>query len=170
MKTSLCCLLALSLDFAVHSEVPSLGVISPKRAVFLEHPERPDFVLFRVELKPEAPPTNVVTLTVTNNLLTITNLIGVPDGPGVLGAVAVFADGEESEMALYRYDLRRNRPAKPVLRSTTILTPPEPTNSLINEIRAIRAAAHSVMPPPLPKDTSPQARFMEERYGKRRNE
>lgn len=170
MKTLLFCLsliLPLKVDAALDGD---LGVISPRRGVSLVH-SRPDLSHFRLELLPETPPTNSVTLTITNGFLQSANLAGLPDGPGIVGVTAVFNDGEESEMAIYRYDLRRGRPAKPSATPVTILGEGLTPNGLTNEIRAIRSMAPVAPPPPLPKAAyDQQTRFYQSREGKRRNE
>lgn len=170
MKTLFFCLIALSLEFGAGAALPYLGTISPKRAVSLSH-TMPDLSYYRVEVAPEAPPTNIVTLTITNAMIYATNMVGIPDGPGILGVTAVFTDSEESETVLYRYHLRRKRPARPVATPVAVLSPPEASGGLTNEIQAVRGTNVVTMPPlPLPKDLSSQAEEYERRYGKRRNE
>lgn len=95
------------------------------------------------------PPTNLITLTMTNEYLTVTNLAQVPSGPGIMGVRSVFTDGEESEVALYRYDLRRGKPSAPSATPVHIGTTNEVENSLTNRLRRIREGRRT-MPPPLP--------------------
>jgi hypothetical protein len=144
MRTLILTITALSLGA---SDIPDLGIISPRRAVVLQqHSSRPDFVSFSVEFLPQAPPTNLVTLTLTNEFLSVSNLAAIPSGPGILGVQAIYADGSKSDLALYRYDLRRGKPAKPSARAVGVLMADEPEKSLTGEITRVREARVILMP------------------------
>lgn len=132
------------------SAADPLIVISPKRGAAIGlHSTRPQFVSFRVEFLPDGPPTNLITLAVTNDLLRVEDLPQVPSGQGLMGVRAVFADGEESEVALSWYYLHRNRPSAPSVTPVAIGTTNEVESSLSDEIRKIQR--RRVIPaPPMP--------------------
>lgn len=130
-----------------------LGTITPRRAISISSViNREDFAYFVVEVIPRNPPTNVVTLTVTNGLLTADLMEKVPDGRGVLGVRSVFNDGIESEVSLYTYDLRREPPPKPVLTPVGVSSAPEESKSLTGALR--RITRRLIPPPPLPGGTN----------------
>lgn len=140
--------------FLLAVDIPDLGVITPRTGATISlNSTRPGFVWFLIEVKPSVPPTNLVALTLTNNLLTVGDMAPVPSGPGILGVRSIYSDGEESEVALYRYDLRRSKPSAPSMSLTHVGGPPEPESSLTNEMRRIRE--RRAMPtPPAPEYTS----------------
>lgn len=132
------------------ADVPDLGVISPRRGIVLgTSTHRADFISFKLEFLPQTAPTNLVTLTVTNELLTVDQLVRVPSGRGILGVTAVYAD-DESEPALFRYDLRRSKPPAPSLTPTAIGTTNQEQTSLTNQMRKIREGRRVPVHAPLP--------------------
>lgn len=132
------------------ADIPDFGIISPRRAMTLGvNTTRPDFISFTVEVRPEASPTNIVTFTTTNRLLTVMKFARVPSGPGILGVTANYADGEESEMTLRRYDLRRGRPSAPSIEAVHPEGSGMRPKSLQEELWKIQA--NQVRPaPPMP--------------------
>lgn len=130
------------------AEVPDIGVISPRRAMTLgENTTRPDFVSFTVEVRSEASPTNFITFTLTNTVLTVMDMARVPSGPGIIGVKANYADGEESEMVVGRYDLRRGRPPGPSIEATHPEGSGQRKRTLSDEIWKIRGQRRIPVPP-----------------------
>lgn len=152
----LLCVLIFSFDLLA-VDIPHLGVISPSRALVLDaRSQRVGFRHFLVEVRPDAAPTNIVTLAVTNEMLTVTNLIQVPSGPGTIGVRSVYWDSE-SEIAIYRYDLRRAAPPRPLVTVTHVGGAPEVEKSLTNEIRRVRERFMMPVPPMIPPRDTPKA-------------
>lgn len=130
------------------ADIPDFGIISPRRAMTLGvNTTRPDFVCFTVEVRPESSPTNIVTFTTTNRVLTVMKFARVPSGPGILGVTANYADGEESEMTLRRYDLRRGRPSAPSIEAVHTEGAGMHPKSLQEELRKIRGEQMVPVPP-----------------------
>lgn len=141
MKAQLFLLIAcLSLTAA------DLGVISPRHGILLNtQTTRTDFHRFEVELKPSGT-TNVVTLTLTNNLITVDDMAALPSGRTTMGVKSCFLDGSVSDLAIYAFDLRRAAPPAPSARRATLRAGSEPPKSLINELE--RRYMEQAMPPP----------------------
>lgn len=148
----------LLLCLILGADLPHLGTITPRRPVALSaNSTRPDFHCFIVEARPQDS-TNVFTITITNGVLSVSNMVQVPSGSGIIGVRSCFKDGEESEPALYRYDLRRAKPPKPSATPLHILGTPEQPNSLTNELRKIRGS-RQVPTPPMPQVGKSAASF-----------
>jgi hypothetical protein len=137
---------------AVHGqEIEDLGVLTPYKGIMLErNSTRKDFSHFIVDLVSIAP-SNHVALVLTNELLTITNLVQLPSGKITMGVIPVYTDGLKGEIALYVFDLRRGRPprAKAHVVHLAGLELPGPTN--VHQAMESRRKARPVSaPPPLP--------------------
>lgn len=165
-------------------------ILTPKSGVHIGvHSTRLNFASFRVEFLPDGPPTNLVTLIITNDLLTVDLLKRVPSGRGLMGVRSLYKDGEESEVTLIRYDLRREKPPAPSLTPVGIGTTNQVESSLSDELRKIRSRRVVPMPPmpgvprqqivdtfrpPLPDGTNRSySQFLDslaDRKGKRRSE
>lgn len=156
-------LLALAIIAAVsaadETEVEDLGVITAKVGIVLEKDtERADWSHFVLEFLPQTPPTNLVTLTLTNDFLTLAELVRLPSGRVIMGVKSVCNDGTESTLKLYKFDIRRAGPPTPKARTIQILRgeeSPEP-NTLSNKLQRLRES-RPIEPPPVPQ-TQPQRR------------
>jgi hypothetical protein len=137
--------------FAVADEkkIEDLGVITPTIGKILEHTTgRSDVSHFVLEFYPETPPTNIVKITKTNDLLTLDDLGQLPSGRMVMGLASQFSDGTVSPLKLYRLEVWRAEATAPRARSTFLATTnAEPVHSLTN---ALRNRVTAVPPPPLP--------------------
>lgn len=126
-----------------------LGVISPRHGILLDHQTtRTDFQKFEVELK-HRDTTNVVTLTLTNNLLLHSDLVQLPSGRTTMGLKSYFWDGSVSDIAIYTFDLRRAAPPAPSAVRSILRAGGEPPKSLISELER-RYLAQAMPPPPVP--------------------
>lgn len=171
--------LALVILALVGAEVVDLGVMTDRRVIILEKcTNRTDFAAFQVELQSLLPGSNYVSYTSQAGAIEMEDFASIPQGPVAVGVTMICADGEKSQMALYRLDLRRSAPRAPVARMVTLLNPnlpaevPEATNAparpLAIPMGRIRQVAVEGTPPPLPE--SKMNLFYEEREGQRRNE
>lgn len=126
-----------------------LGVISPRHGILLDHQTtRTDFQKFEVELK-HRDTTNVVTLTLTNNLIMASDLVSLPSGRTTMGLKSYFWDGSVSDIAIYTFDLRRAAPPAPSAERAILRAGSEPPKSLINELER-RYLENAMPPPPVP--------------------
>lgn len=127
-----------------------LGVISPRHGILLDtQTTRPDFQHFEVELKP-ADTTNVTTLTLTNVLLTVDDMVALPSGRTVMGLKSYFWDGSVSDLAIYTFDLRRADPPTPSAVRAALSAGSEPPKSLINEMARRQVEKSAERFPPMP--------------------
>lgn len=148
-KTILTFALFATVAESATADIPNLGVISQKHAVLLTNEcSRADFAGFYVEFKPTGN-SNVflVVLPKSADVLTLEHLSQVPSGTGVLGVQCAYENGDRSEVALFRYDLRRSTPAKPSARLIEVLGASEGEKGLTNEIRKIRERRVTPTPP-----------------------
>lgn len=147
-------LLLLSVLISVSAGEPiDLGTITPRRAIVLErNTGRPDWSHFKVEFFSLALTSNQVTLILTNELLTISNLVGLPSGPTIVGLRSVTLDGMESPIVLFRLDIRRAEPPSPGARVINIgkTNTGETIHGAIERHRQSRELA----PPPIPGQTN----------------
>lgn len=105
------CLFTLS---ALGQEITDLGVITAHRGIMLEKcTNRADFFQFKVELIAQRWPSNKVEFTTTNEMLTLVDFQAMPPGPCIMGVRSICADSEESNIALFRVDVRRDPPKRP---------------------------------------------------------
>lgn len=136
------------------AEIVDLGVLTPQRAFVLErNSNRPDFSHFEAEFI-SFPSSNRMTLRLTNDLLTISEVAALPSGRTVLGLISVWSDGQ-SAASFYRFDIRREPPAPPIVRPTAL-------SSTLSEkqgiLRAIRQPKIDRTPPlPFTPTNRPQA-------------
>jgi hypothetical protein len=118
MKLIAFCLLTLS---ALGQEITDLGVISANRGIILERcTNRTDFFQFKVELIALRWPSNKFEFTTTNDLLTLDNFAAMPPGPCIMGVRSVCTDSDESNISLFRVDVRRDPPTAPRARSVQV--------------------------------------------------
>ena len=138
----------------IAAEIPNLGTITHRTGVaFDSDTTRNDQCSVVVEFLPVGAPTNLITITLTNGWLSFGDMAPVPSGPGILGVHFRYTNGDASEVAKYRYDLRRAAPPAPSARLVQVLGAPEGETGLTNEIRKIRQ--RRVIPsPPAPEYTS----------------
>jgi hypothetical protein len=128
--------------------VTDLGVISPRHGILLNtETTRPDFKSFEAEFKPSSS-TNVVTLTITNTLITVDDLSVVPSGRTIMGLKSNFLDGSVSDMSIYTFDLRRASAPAPSAVRAPLRAGSDESKSLISELNAIQNA--QAIPPPMP--------------------
>lgn len=137
-------------------EVEDLGVLTPRNGIQLDKATtRGDVKTFIVEFLPQTPPTNAVSRVYTNehSLVKISDLPELPSGPVVMGVKTIGADGVESEIALYRFDLRRGNPPKPRAYATALLeadAEPVSTNTTAGVVARRREKLAASPPPPIP--------------------
>lgn len=135
MKT----LLLATLISAAAGELIDLGTITPNKAWVLErNTSRPDFSHFEADLLSLAPTSNRVTLVLTNDLLTITNLAALPSGPTIMSLTSICEDGSESEPVLFKLDIRRAEPPPPSIRVIELIDGSDVTNRLQHAMRNFR--------------------------------
>jgi hypothetical protein len=112
------CLLTLS---ALGQEITDLGVITAHKGIILEKcTNRLDFFQFKIELIALRWPSNKVEFTTTNEMLTLENFAAMPPGPCIMGVRSICADTDESNIALFRVDVRRDPPKAPRAHVTQI--------------------------------------------------
>lgn len=107
-------LIVLSLVSTHAADVIDLGTISPARGILLEH-HCPDFKEFNLELI-ALPSSNILLMTLTNSLLTVSNLNTLPSGQVAGGLTVITQNGEVSETKRFKFWLRRARPQTPEVR------------------------------------------------------
>lgn len=111
MKIILFCLFTLS---ALAQEITDLGVITQHRGIVLEKcTNRTDFFHFKVELIAQRWPSNKVEFTTTNTLLTLDDFAAMPPGPCIMGVREITADADESNISLFKVDVRRDPATAP---------------------------------------------------------
>lgn len=145
------CLVALAVAaLADDTDVEDLGLFTPRRGITLDKIDAAAFKEFRVEFIPQNPPTNVVAITTTNELLTVEDVPMLPSGPTIMGVRTIAIDGGESPVQLYRFNLRRAGPPAPRAR-TTFLPSSEPERSTTNAVRRVIERRKAEAPePPMP--------------------
>jgi hypothetical protein len=158
MKLILFCLFTLS---ALGQEITDLGVITAHRGIILEKcTNRTDFFQFKIELIAQRWPSNKVEFTTTNEMLTLVDFQAMPPGPCIMGVRSICVDSDESNIALFRVDVRRDPPKKPRARAVQIGTGQVPvrgtTEGLIKSLKENQAAISPPLPPmpegmPLPE-------------------
>lgn len=130
--------------------VEYLGIISPRAGIQLEcHTDRHD-VRFVLELFPRTPPTNRVSITVTNRLLTLADLTALPSGRILMGVKTTCHDGQESGIALYEFDIHRAAPPRPSAKRIGILGITNAVNTTEKEMNRIRQSNRELPLPPIP--------------------
>ncbi len=156
MKT----LILLTLLSAQASELIDLGTITPRRAIVLErNTDRPDWSHFKAEFLSLAPSSNQVTLILTNDLLTLSNLVGLPSGPAVVGLRSVTSDGTESPTVLFKLDIRRAEPPAPGARAIKLEGQTNASETLHRAMERHRKS-REIAPPAVPGSTNkPEATF-----------
>jgi hypothetical protein len=106
---------------ALGQEITDLGVITANKGIILERcTNRTDFFHFKVELIAMRWPSNKVEFTTTNELLTLVDFQAMPPGPCIMGVRSVCADSDESNISLFRVDVRRDPPTAPRARSVQV--------------------------------------------------
>lgn len=143
---------SILLAVAQEPDIIDLGVFTPRIGIALDRiDDRKDFKEFRIEFLPQNPPTNMVAITHTNDLLTVADVAMLPSGPTIMGVRSVAMDGSESPVSLYRFDLRRAGPPAPMARPIHIAAE-EPERSTTNALRRVieRRATHTPALPPMP--------------------
>lgn len=165
-------LMSLSLlKSLAQSDIENLGAITERRGVILEKPtNRTDFLMFKIELLAQRWPSNHVRLTLTNDLLTLADLMAMPPGPVLMSVQAICADGSESPLALYRIVVHRDGPDRPKARPVAMSAPNSGySGSLTNTIRLRRRYQELIdtnQIPPIPGQTDetnrPRAAFQRE--------
>lgn len=102
----------------VLADITDLGVMTPRRGFVLErNTKRKDWSHFRAEFT-SYPSSNKVTLILTNQLLTLDNLVALPSGRTVLGLVSVCQDGQESATNKLEFEIWRAEPPMPTITPT----------------------------------------------------
>lgn len=128
-------------------EIVDLGRLSTRRAIVLEK-WSPDLATFQIEIFPRNWPTNIVTITKTNEFLTLNDFDRVPSGDVIIKVKQVFEkiceDGSEPPFWLYKVDIRRYDPS-----ATLILT----EDQQWEVVRALAEAERNA--PPIPGQIKP---------------
>lgn len=141
----------LLLVSAVVMLAADLGVISPRRAIQLSHETtRPDFVSFIVELMPSGDTNPPVRLNMTNSLIQVADIPQLPSGRVTMGVRSLFADGEESEVGVFTFNLRRSKPPAPTAMPMGVPAPVNDSGGLTNELWKIREASRVTAYPSIP--------------------
>ncbi len=150
MKT----LLFLSIFSASAGEIIDLGTITSRRAIVLmKNTDRPDWHHFKLELLSLSPTSNHVVLILTNNLLTLSNLVGLPSGSVVAGLESVTADGMVSPTTkLYKLDIRRAEPPEPGMEMIEFNA--ETNTTTIHQAIEQHHKLRRISPPPVPGQTN----------------
>jgi hypothetical protein len=133
-----------------------LGVLTPHKAIELDPGStRPDFSHFAIDLHPLTT-TEPITLHLTNNFLSLTNLVRVPSGPLIMGVTPFYTDGSHGEVALYRFDLRRGRPPRARAKMIGLLGGPVeiPAMTNVDQVIARKRRVNMAHVPPLPFQSS----------------
>jgi hypothetical protein len=118
MKIIAFCLFTLSV---LGQEITDLGVITQHRGIVLEKcTNRVDFFQFKVELIAQRWPSNKFEFTTTNEVLTLDDFAAMPPGPCIMGVRSICADSDESNISLFRVDVRRDPPKAPRAHVTQI--------------------------------------------------
>jgi hypothetical protein len=136
-------------------EITDLGVVSPHRAITLvKDTNQVDFLHFKIDLVALRWPSNSVTFTTTNDMLTLDQFMPMPPGPCIVGVRSVYSDGDESNISLYRVRVRRDPPKAPQAHGTGILHTNlinrQSTTNLLHERFRSRTNQQSAALPPLP--------------------
>lgn len=148
MKLIAFCLFTLS---ALGQEITDLGVITAHRGIILERcTNRTDFFQFKIELIAQRWPSNKVEFTTTNEMLTLDNFAAMPPGPCIMGVRSICVDSDESNISLFRVDVRRDPPKAPRARSVQIggLIQRNSTEALIKS--RVQNMTNNVRTPPMP--------------------
>lgn len=148
-----CALAGLALTVAIYAaeEIEDLGVLTPNKAILLEKDTtRPDWHHFVAELVPALPPTNVVTLILTNEYLTLSNLVALPSGPTLLGLRSACLDDTQSATKLFKFEIRRDAPPKPKARMIHVLPTKPPEKDDVHKALQRQHSGQLRSPPPMP--------------------
>jgi hypothetical protein len=139
--------LLLSILLSLAAEVIDLGVLSPNRGFVLgRNTDRPDFAHYQAELI-SFPSSNRLSLRLTNELLTLSEVAALPSGRTVLDLVAVYQDGQQSASTLYRFDIRRGVPPAPSARPTVL-------SAVVSEAKPFQRPRPVHGSPPVPFGTN----------------
>jgi hypothetical protein len=134
----LCAAMLINLGAA---DLDDLGVITPKHALIIEKDTtRGDWDHFKVEVLPTVPPTNKVSFSVTNEIVTLSHFGAVSSGPSVLAVQSVTKDGTKSPIKLYRIEIRRAAPPAPSVRLIELLTDGPVAVELETKVEQIKKA------------------------------
>ena len=138
-------LLSAFLLFATQAqEFEDIGVVTARKGIYLEKPtNRLDFSHFQIDLFAQRWPSNKVSFTKTNDVLLLSDFMAMPPGPCLMGVKIVCSDGEESPIAIYRVDVRRDPPKAP--KAHSIIVAPGPTGMTTEQI-----IQHRYATPPSP--------------------
>ena len=141
------------------ADITDLGVMTEHRLIALEPcTNRADFVMFHIELKALRWPSNYFSFTTTNRTLSMESFMAMPPGPCAMGVKSICADNEESPMALFKQDIRRDPPKAPTAH-LVYKAEPQPSQTLSNAFRTRTmialpptpgSAATNQFPGPLP--------------------
>lgn len=132
------------------AEVEHLGIISFRSGIELEcHTDRHD-VRFALEFFPRTPPTNRVSMTLTNRLMTLADLTALPSGRILMGVKTTCHDGEESGISLYTFDIHRAPPPRPSARRVGLLGVTNAVNTTEREMNRRRQSTRALSLPPIP--------------------
>lgn len=160
---------------AVSLSAADLGYITPTTGIHIESGRDANLVNLHIEFYPQQPPTNVVTIVKTNTLLTIADLTNLPPGRVIMGIKSYHADGSESDVSLYSFELRRHKPAPPVAKAVGIMSVPmtihtnvsfTPKQSAI--LTALQSRPRPTIPPPLPGTNVTYSESLERRMDSRK--
>lgn len=139
--------LTLSVLLSLGADAIDLGVISPHRGLILErNTSRPDWSHYKAEFL-SLPSSNLFRLDCYSDMINIESLGPVPSGPAILGVRSVTTDGQESQVSLYKLDIRRAEPPAPTVRAIQILQPRNAPQSLTNAIQRFRDDRIMQIPP-----------------------
>lgn len=141
------CLFTLS---ALGQEITDLGVITAHRGIILERcTNRADFFQFKIELIAQRWPSNTFTFTTTNSMLTLEDFSAMPPGPCIMGVRSICVDSDESNISLFRVDVRRDPPKAPRARTVQIggTNAVRTTEGLLRSRRENQAHVMPPMPP-----------------------
>lgn len=182
------------------NKVEDLGVVSERIGVFLDKSADPNFQNFEVDVAPvDKTLTNRVRLILaTNDLITVTNLAGLPAGPMLLGLRSIYRDGTASPATTYKFNLLRSSPSAPTARAVQLIgvpgaqtlkldvrkevlklqppvrmDPPAPLSSTsisLPKLQQIESGLETPIRPPTNLPSAEMAENINKRTHKRRNE
>jgi hypothetical protein len=162
MKLIAFCLFTLSV---LGQEITDLGVITQHRGIVLEKcTNRVDFFQFKVELIAQRWPSNKVEFTTTNDVLTLDDFAAMPPGPCIMGVRSICVDSDESNISLFRVDVRRDPPKAPRAHTTQIgrgmIHRPTTEGLIQSRIQNLTNSMNAPMPPMPPGMTNKQSAYV----------
>lgn len=150
--------MALAGIVKAESDITDLGVLSWKTSLRFPAPEgfHPSHDWMELRIFPLANQTNITTVVLTNELLTLHHLPTVLHGPAVIEAKCMSRDGEVGRMRFYKALVRRRPLAGPEAVPVPLHSDEESKATSLAELRFIRQRARDMASPvPAPAGALP---------------